>query len=334
MAHSSAFEAGARRRPVAIAAALAGAAVVWLWSAREQREAVAGGLVHLPWLTMACFLLLILVTVVHFACAGAALRGVSGRQLPWRQTALVQLSAAASNRVVPTGIGGAIVNARYLLRSGLTAGAATSALGALAAVGAMTDAAYVLAVTTVAPAVGLRGASAELRSLLARGTATGQRHGWLVVGVVALGVTFGVAKLRRKLVSSTSSAVRHGVTHVVALGRRPGVIAGTAAASMATTAVLSAGFVAAVRIWAHSGTPLSAGALVALYWVATAAGNATPLPALFGVTEAALVGGLVVAGYTATSATVAVVTFRVVTYWLALPVGLWATRRLRRVSAL
>ena len=73
---------------------------------------------------------------------------------------------------------------------------------------------------------------------------------------------------------------------------------------------------------------------MAIYLVAAAMGTTTPLPAFFGVTEVALVGALVLGGYTSGSAIVAVVIFRAVSYWLPLPVGVWAARRLRRADLL
>jgi uncharacterized membrane protein YbhN (UPF0104 family) len=97
---------------------------------------------------------------------------------------------------------------------------------------------------------------------------------------------------------------------------------------------MSIGFVLAVDVWGQAAHPLPAGALVAVYLVAAAAGGATPLPAFLFVTELALIAALVLAGYTSGSALVAVVVFRVVTYWLPLPVGVWMGHRLRRTRLL
>jgi uncharacterized membrane protein YbhN (UPF0104 family) len=124
------------------------------------------------------------------------------------------------------------------------------------------------------------------------------------------------------------------VTHVRSLGRHPQQLANATVASLATTAVLSAAFVLSVRTWGSAAHVMPAGALVALYWVAAAAGTATPLPAFFGVTEAALISGLALGGYTSVSATVAVLVFRGVTYWLPVPLGLWAGRAMRRAHLL
>jgi uncharacterized membrane protein YbhN (UPF0104 family) len=119
-----------------------------------------------------------------------------------------------------------------------------------------------------------------------------------------------------------------------ALITRPRLLGSATFGSLGTTVVLSAAFVLAVHTWAPTSRSLPAGALVALYWVASAAGTATPLPAFFGVTEAALISGLVVGGYSAPSATTAVLIFRGITSWLPVPIGMWAARRLRRTQLL
>jgi uncharacterized membrane protein YbhN (UPF0104 family) len=63
-------------------------------------------------------------------------------------------------------------------------------------------------------------------------------------------------------------------------------------------------------------------------------GGATPLPAFVGVTETALVGGLILSGYSSGSAILAVVIFRLITYWLPLPLGVLAARNLRTQALL
>jgi uncharacterized membrane protein YbhN (UPF0104 family) len=103
---------------------------------------------------------------------------------------------------------------------------------------------------------------------------------------------------------------------------------------MLTTAAMSTGFVIAVHAWGDAPMPLPVGALIAVYLLAATLGGATPLPAFVGVTETALVGGLILGGYTIGSAIVAVVVFRLITYWLPLPLGVLAARTLRTQALL
>jgi uncharacterized membrane protein YbhN (UPF0104 family) len=127
---------------------------------------------------------------------------------------------------------------------------------------------------------------------------------------------------------------RDAFAHFRALVVAPARWSTAAVASLATTIAMSVGFVLSVDAWGHTATPMPAGALVAVYLVAAAAGTTTPLPAFFGVTEVTMVGALALGGYTSVSAVVAVVVFRAVSYWLPLPVGVWAARQLRRADLL
>src|SRR5206468_5520038 len=115
------------------------------------------------------------------------------------------------------GIGGGAVNARYLSRIGMAPGAIAGALGTLAAVGALTDAAYVAGVTTLAPSIGLGGAANELKSLVARGAAGGQQHGWAVASAAAVAIVVMGVRLRGRLIGSSANMLQHAMSHLIAL---------------------------------------------------------------------------------------------------------------------
>ncbi len=277
-------------------------------------------------------LLLPLVVAVHYLSAAIAVRAVSDPRLSLGRTTLVQLAAAATDRLIPNGLGGFAINMRYLLRAGQAPGAVSSSLAELAVVGGVTDAAYTAAVTTMGPALGLSGGASELRALTARGLTTGQQYpAVLVVGVVALLL---VMRRRRWGLGAVMVATRAALVHAQALMRQPGRLLVAASASAATTVVLSLGLVASVVVWGQSTSPMPAGVLVSIYLVMAAVGGTTPLPAFFLVTEAGLVSALVLAGYTPVSALSSVVIFRAVTSWLPMPVGLAAARWLRRAEVL
>jgi uncharacterized membrane protein YbhN (UPF0104 family) len=312
----------------------AAALAAWTIVSEDRADTTTAVLSHVPWLAISAVLLLPLVVAIHYISAAFALRAVSDERLALQSTTFAQFAAGAANRMVPNGIGGAIVNLRYLLRVGLTPGAAASAVAALGVVGATTDALCVGAVTAIGPAVGLAGATRELHALTAGGLHAGQRNPWVLVGAVAVLATVVLLRSHGRVVAGLARGTRHATSHVRALAGRPRRVITAFAASMTTTIAMSAGFVAVVYVWGQAATPLPAGALVAIYLVAAAAGGTTPLPPVFGVTEAVLIGGLVLAGYSSGSALLSVIIFRAVTYWLPLPVGLWAARRLRRANLL
>ncbi|HEX4672966.1 MAG TPA: lysylphosphatidylglycerol synthase domain-containing protein [Solirubrobacteraceae bacterium] len=305
------------------------AMLVWTLNGDEWAGDVAVGL-QISWPAAVAGMVLLGLTVVHFVFAAMALRSVSGRKLTMHSTAYAQLAAAATNRIIPNGIGGAGVNLRYLLRAGLHPGAAASALATLAVVGGLTDAAYASAVASAGPAVGVTGAAAEVRALTAHRLGAGAHPAtWLLFAAVLALIAVTVVRRRRASPAAFASAVRQACTHAAMLARLPRRLVTVLVASAMTTAAMSAGFVVAVRVWGHAPTPLPAGALIAVYLLAATVGGATPLPSFVGVTEAALIGGLILSGYSSGSAITSVVVFRLITYWLPLPVGIAAARHLR-----
>jgi uncharacterized membrane protein YbhN (UPF0104 family) len=310
----------------AVTAALSG---WWLLISQDRLRDLGASLGALPWPVAALVVALLTLTCLHFVFAALALRAASGQSMPLLATTCVQLSAAATNRVVPNGVGGAAVNARYLRRCGVNAGAAVGALGMLAALGALTDAGYAAAVTAVGPLVGIAGATREFRLLAGHGLRVGQQLSWVTLaGVTAVGV---VILVRRRLPGRTAVArgLGEAIAHLRQLGRQPRRVLSAAAASVATTAVVSAGFVLTADVLGHPRTTVPAGALVAIYLLAAAIGGAAPLPAFAVVTESALLAGLTFAGFTFSSALAVVLVFRVATYWAPLPLGVLAGRRLR-----
>jgi undecaprenyl-diphosphatase len=287
-----------------------------------------------PWMATFAVGMLLVLGSSHFLLSAWSLRVASGQQLALRETAFAQLVAAATNRVVPNGVGGTAVNLRYLLRSGIPAGAAMTALAAIAVLAGATDVLFTAAVTVLGPSMGLPGASHEIGVLTAGGVAAGRQQSWLIaVLIVPVGVVLLVrargAGLKRMLTGMSDAA-----GHLRVLARRPERLVATALASTASSVLLAAGFVLSVHVWGGPSALLPSGALVAVYLVGSAAGGTAPVPAFFLLTEVALVTGLVLGGYAWGPAVLAVGVFRLVTYWLPLPAGVWAGRRLRSAKLL
>jgi uncharacterized membrane protein YbhN (UPF0104 family) len=278
--------------------------------------------------------MLLLLGSSHFLLSAWGLRAASGRPLALRETAFAQLAAAATNRVVPNGVGGTAVNLRYLLRSGVPAGAAMTALAALAVLAAVTDVLFTAAVTLLGPSVGLAGAGREIGALTASGVAAGRQQSWLIAVLLVPVVIVVLVRARRAGLKRLLSGASDAAGHLRDLARRPARLVAAALASTSTSVLLAAGFVLSVDVWGGPRALLPSGALVAVYLVGSAAGGTAPVPAFFLLTEVALVAGLVLGGYTWGPAVLAVGVFRLVTYWLPLPAGVWAGRRLRSAKLL
>lgn len=323
----------ARANPAAIAVlTLTALALAWsLWQAwqSDAPEGSSALLTAVPWTATAAVLLLFALVAVHYLSAAIALRAVSGQRTPFGSTLLVQFAAAATNRIVPSGVGAASVNLRFLLRGGMTLGAATSSLAALGIVGGLTDVVYGTTVTAIGPALGLRGARSELHGLASHGLRAGQKHYGVLLLVVLVVLAVFMVRNRGSLRTSLLASGRQAMGHAQQLVGQRRRVASAATASALTTVMMSVGFVVAVGVWGRSATPLPAGALIAIYLFASAAGGTLPLPPILGTTEIALVSALVISGYSSPSAIAAVLIFRAISYWLPLPIGAWAARRLR-----
>jgi glycosyltransferase 2 family protein len=75
-------------------------------------------------------------------------------------------------------------------------------------------------------------------------------------------------------------------------------------------------------------------AIAVVYLTGTAVGSAVPTPGGIGAVEAALAAGLTAAGLHGSVAFSSVLLFRVVTFWLPVPVGWVALNYLQRREAL
>lgn len=293
------------------------------------RETAGAAVAQLPSPAVLAVSLLALVVVLHYLLAAVALRAVGDTRLPLRTTAFAQLAAAAANRITPGSIGGAGVNARFLARSGMPAGAALSSVAALTMMTSLTTAALVALATTVGPFVGLAGAGSAFATLTSHTAGGGNKRFAMLLAFAVVLLAVVIKRGARRTLRGVVDGARQALIHLRDLAMHPQRLATASLATAATTCVMCAGFAVSVSIWGQSAHPLPIGGLAAVYLVGVAAGSATPLPPIAGLTEMSLIGSLAMTGYTHTSALIAVAVFRALTYWLPLPFGIWAARRLR-----
>jgi uncharacterized protein (TIRG00374 family) len=74
--------------------------------------------------------------------------------------------------------------------------------------------------------------------------------------------------------------------------------------------------------------------VIVVYLFGSTVGGAAPTPGGLGAVEAALVAGLTAAGTDPNLAVAGVLSFRLLTYWLPIPLGYLALHRLRREGLL
>jgi undecaprenyl-diphosphatase len=266
---------------------------------------------------------------IGLACAAAALTYVAAAtswvaaapvQLALGRTFAVQFAAAFVNRLTPAGIGGMTTNVAYMERAGAKRGEAVSAAAGISVAGFVV---HVVGLAAIAPLLGATG------GLHISTPDLGDR--WFVlVGIVAVLGVIGLALWRQRLRHRLRPVLDQIWTAMRATLARPvRALVMVAAAGVLTFGYITA-LVASVR--AYGGT-LPPGRIAAIYFGASAVASVAPTPGGLGALEAAMVAGLGAAGLVSPVALAAVISYRLVTYWLPVVPGvvLWRTLRRRQV---
>ncbi|MFD0684752.1 lysylphosphatidylglycerol synthase transmembrane domain-containing protein [Actinomadura fibrosa] len=276
---------------------------------------------HMRW---AFLPFLVLLSLLHYVFAAVALRGAAGRPLPLYTTTLTQFTAAAANRITPSGLGAVAVNTRYLVCRGVPLPRAAVAVAVLQVAGLPAD------LLLIAAVLGLGGGNGRMLDAMGSHALRAAGHVPPVPLLVGAGILLPAAVLMGRR-AARSPAVGRALAGFADLCRRPRDLAITVGASAATTFVLGLAF--ALSALAVPGTlvgPEDVLALLAAYLVGAAASSAVPSPGGVGSTEAALVAALAALGIAAAPALQTVLLFRAITFWAPVPVGLLACRTLRR----
>jgi uncharacterized membrane protein YbhN (UPF0104 family) len=280
--------------------------------------------------------IVVVLAAAHYFAAAVAARAAVPRHLPYGETFLVQLSAAAANRLTPAGIGGSALLARYYMRrAGLAVASAAGAVVALSVLGGFADAVVLAVVLVAGQSLGLGGGTHELGLLLSqvRGTLGPMRSPWLwaaVGGLVVASVGIWFTRHRDRIAEWVLGLVRPAVR----LMRRPRALFALLGASGSTTLILALAFAASTAMVPGPRPNESIGALIVAFMLGSAAGNAVPVPAGLGATEAALTGVLVAAAVPAAHAIEIVLLFRLITFWAPAAVGILTAAALRRRGAI
>ena len=236
-----------------------------------------------------------------FPAAVATLQIAANEPLPWFRTTQMELAGTFLNRITSNGIGRAVLSGRFLVTRGIRSDAAAATVAATAAAGFLIHASGIVITVSLGGAQGLP----HLPSVPVL----------KVVGVVAvIAVVGGSWVIYRRsnpggpIRTWIASAIRQLVLLACDRPRAMGVLAGTAAASLATVIA----FWAAVNaIFAIAFLPAAT-----IYLIGTAISNIAPSPAGVGVPEAALTAGLTMTGMPMPQALAGVLVFRLVSFWL------------------
>lgn len=248
---------------------------------------------------------------------GAALhlKAYTPEKLPLGQTTIVQMAAKIITLVVPAGIGPAALNLRYLNTKRVP-----TALG-LATVSLVQIAQFVTTVILLVVVALLAGDIGSLtlpsaKSVIITGTI-----------VAAIGLLFIIKPIRAWLVKIVRPTFEKVWPRVVWLANHPERIALGAVGSL----IQSVGFVATFGFaLASLGYSLPVVTLALTFLISNTVGSVVPSPGGIGPVEAALTGGLAVAGIPYSVALSTAVIYRLLTFWGPVPFGWFALRYLQK----
>ena len=301
---------GARTVVTAVLAIVAVSVLVTRIKFDQITEAVAQAN---PWWAVVAFV----VGCLTWVGAALALMAFSPARLSLWRTTLTQVAASYVSIAAPAGIGPAALNLRLLTRSGAS-GALAAASVALVQVAQVVVSVVILVILAAAT-----GDGGLLRQLPSTAVLVG-------LGVVALLVAgmFLVPGVRRWVAAKLEPLVTQTWPRLSTILSSPRRIA----LGLAGNALMSLGY-----IFAFAASLKAFGLDVALidsaviYLLGNTAGAAVPVPGGIGAVEGALTLGLqLTAGVLPAIGATAVMLFRVVTFWLRIPIGAVAMRILQR----
>jgi glycosyltransferase 2 family protein len=260
------------------------------------------------------------LSVVSYVGATFSLSGFVLEKLNYRHTFLAQLAGSFVTLVTPAAVGGVALNLRYLSKADV------EPADAAASVGVSQVFAFAMHITLLVIFAALTGTS-HATSL--------KPPGWVYI---ALGVLAGVALVvlafpagRGLARSRIAPALGQVIPRLLDIAQKPGKLAEGIGGAFLVTAAYILCLAASVRA---VGGHVAFVSVAIVFLTGSALGSVVPTPGGLGAVEAALSAGLTAAGLPGAAAVSAVLLFRLVTFWLPVPVGWAALNYLQRHNSL
>ncbi|MFE0675718.1 lysylphosphatidylglycerol synthase domain-containing protein [Streptomyces sp. NPDC058867] len=306
--------AGTRRRAVHwhCAVGLAALAVAG-WLARRHWPVLETGAVRLVVADQGWLLVAATAAAVTWLCAALAQQGAVPVRLPRGRLVAAQFAGSAANQVLPAGLGGGAVNLRFLMRCGVPAARAATAVAVRGTAGVLVRAVLIASLALACPGV-----------LHAPDTFPA---GPVAAGAVVVAAALLAGPLRRRCRRWLGAAW----ADIGAVHARPGRAAALWGGSLAFAVLHCAVLVAVAQAVA---LPLAPQRVALLYLAASGAAALLPTPGGLGSLDAVLALALTAAGARAAAAASAVIGYRLLTAWLPLLPGLLVLGALIRHKAL
>ncbi len=262
------------------------------------------------------------LSVVTYVGATWSLSGFVLERLSFIRTFLAQLAGTFVTLVTPAAVGGVALNLRYLNK------AKVAAADAAASVGVSQVFAFALHITLLIIFATITGASTSRTSF--------HPPGWAYIALGVLGAAILVVLAfpagLRLVRSRVAPALGQVIPRLLDVAQRPGKLAEGIGGALLLTFAYILCLDASVRA---VGSHAQFFPLAVVYLTGSALGSLVPTPGGIGAVELALSGGLsTIAHVPLAYATSAVLLFRLLTFWLPIPIGWVAMSYLQRKDAL
>jgi uncharacterized membrane protein YbhN (UPF0104 family) len=260
------------------------------------------------------------LSAATYVGAALELSGFVAEPLRFTRTLLAQLAGSFVTLVTPAAFGGAAINVRYLQRRKIPAPVAAASVGVSQVV------ALVLHILMLVVFIAIAGAA--------------DKHPFrpptwfyfVLAGlVVVASAVFLVPAGRRLLRARVAPTLGQVLPRLLEVAQQPlKLIEGIGGALLLSVAYI---LCLSACVQAFGGKVAIAGIAV-VYLTGSALGSIVPTPGGLGAVEAALTAGLVATGLHGTEAASAVLLFRLLTFWLPVPIGWVALNYLERKDAI
>jgi glycosyltransferase 2 family protein len=292
-------------------------AAAYLLAGELERESLSTVLRTADWRWSIVALALSAVT---YGAAALSLSGFVADRLDFFKTVLAQLAGSFVTLVTPAAVGGAALNIRYLQRRKIPAPVAAATVGVSQVV------AFVLHIGLLVIFAAVTGASAKENI-------KPPEWAWFVLAglvVVALAV-FAIPAARRVLRARVSPIFGQVLPQLLEVAQHPRKLA----LGIGGALLLSAAYIGCLEACvAAFGRSVPIASIAVVYLTGSAIGSILPTPGGLGGVEAALTAGLTATGLPGVVAVSAVLLFRLLTFWLPVPVGWAALSYLERQQAI
>lgn len=259
------------------------------------------------------------VSLIGYVGNAICLMAYSPERLSLWQSTLVQVAASVITLVAPAGIGPAALNLRFLNRKKVPTALAAATV-TLVQISQLVTTVILLLI------LGLATGSAGSIALPSAGLI------WAVLGVVIiLGLLMAIPVVRTWVWKKVGPTLQQVWPRLVWLFSNPLRLAFGVLGSLVLTVSFVATFACSLAAFGYH---LPIMTLAVTYLLSNTVGSVVPSPGGIGPVEAALTGGLVLAGIPSTAALSAAILYRLLTFWGRVPLGWISLRYLQNKEVL